>query len=356
MPDTSYQKEKSRNHLLLIQKQLPELPAIVGDFIHSVDNQYTPLTCLAYILDLKVFFQYLIAESPRFADKHVHELTADDMRLITGKDIECFQGYLSLYFKKDQWDQDILIENEAHGKMRKMSALRAFYKYLFAKNIVDGNLPSLIPLPKIRPQPIVYLQPNEVAKMLDIAESGEGFSARQKNYNENTRVRDVALLSLMLGTGIRVSECVGMNIDDINLEENAFLVTRKGGKSMILYFSEEVAGAISHYMRQRKTVTPLAGHENALFLSLQRRRITPRAVENLVQKYARVAAPLKKKISPHKLRSTFGTELYRNTGDIYLVADVLGHADINTTRRHYAAMNEENKRKAAKAVVLRDDE
>lgn len=354
--NSSYFKEKSQKYILLIQEQLKEMPEVVRNFIRSVEDQYTALTCLAYILDLKVFFNYLAAESLRFPNKPCNEWTIEDIRLITLIDIEYFQSYLTLYYKRNQQDKDKLIENDAYGKMRKMSALRAFYKYLFAKNLVDGNIPSLIPLPKLHQHPIIYLQPDEVAKMLDLAESGEGFSSRQKSYHENTRTRDVALLSLLLGTGIRVSECVGINTDDINLEENAFLVTRKGGKSMILYFSDEVATALADYLRIRNRITPLEGHESAFFLSLQRRRITPRAIEKLVKKYAQVAAPLKKNISPHKLRSTFGTELYRNTGDIYLVADVLGHADINTTRKHYAAMNEENKRKAAKAVILRGDD
>ena len=93
---------------------------------------------------------------------------------------------------------------------------------------------------------------------------------------------------------------------------------------------------------------------NAFFLSLQNKRITVRAVENLVKKYAKNVTTIKK-ITPHKLRSTFGTNLYQETGDIYLVADVLGHKDVNTTRKHYAAMKDEHKRKAAKAVKLRED-
>ena len=110
--------------------------------------------------------------------------------------------------------------------------------------------------------------------------------------------------------------------------------------------------ALRRYLSERAEIEPLPGHEDALFLSLQKRRITQRAVENLVKKYALVAAPLKKRLSPHKLRSTFGTNLYQETGDIYLVADVLGHSDVNTTRRHYAAMSEEHKRQAARRAVL----
>lgn len=362
MPNSSYAKSMAQHHVLLIREQLQDMPSVVSEFIHSMDDQYTTLTRLAYILDLKVFFDYLLAESPAFAYKQRVSLTHDDMRLISLTDIEAFPSYLTLYFSQcasssttNSQVYQMPIENEAYGKMRKMSTLRAFYKYLFAKNIVDGNLASLVPLPKIRQKPIIYLQPDEVARMLDIAETGDGFTTQQKNYTAHTRKRDIAILSLLLGTGIRVSECVGINTEDINLEENAFLVTRKGGKSMILYFSDEVASALSVYTDHRRVIVPLAGHENAYFLSLQKRRITPRAVEKLVAKYAKIAAPLKRNISPHKLRSTFGTELYRNTGDIYLVADVLGHADVNTTKKHYAAMNEEHRRRAARSVILRDD-
>ena len=108
------------------------------------------------------------------------------------------------------------------------------------------------------------------------------------------------------------------------------------------------------YLEQRKHTIPNSGHENALFLSLQNRRITVRAVENLVKKYASLVTGLKK-ITPHKLRSTYGTTLYQETGDIYLVADVLGHKDVNTTRKHYAAMQDANKRKAAKTIRLREE-
>ncbi len=119
----------------------------------------------------------------------------------------------------------------------------------------------------------------------------------------------------------------------------------------MLYFDEETAEALEGYLQERKNLGTYA-LPSPLFLSMQGKRITVRAVENMVKKYARLAAPLKK-ISPHKLRSTFGTMLYGETGDIYLVADVLGHKDVNTTRKHYAAMSEENRRRASKAVKLR---
>jgi integrase/recombinase XerC len=129
---------------------------------------------------------------------------------------------------------------------------------------------------------------------------------------------------------------------------------RKGGNEMIVYFGEEVENALKTYMyTTRRTTLPLPGHENALFLSTQRKRMGVQAIENMVKKYAREVTP-NKKITPHKLRSTYGTSLYKETGDIYLVADVLGHKDVNTTKKHYAAIDEDRRRQAANIVKLRE--
>ena len=166
-------------------------------------------------------------------------------------------------------------------------------------------------------------------------------------------MRDVAILTLLLGTGIRVSECVGLDINDVNFKDGGIKVHRKGGYESIVYFGDEVESALKDYLEQRKQILPKDGHEKALFLSLQNRRITVRAVENLVKKYAGLATSLKK-ITPHKLRSTYGTSLYRATGDIYLVADVLGHKDVNTTRKHYAAIEEDRRKSARNIVRLRE--
>ena len=105
------------------------------------------------------------------------------------------------------------------------------------------------------------------------------------------------------------------------------------------------------YYDQRTFDKNVAKEEKALFLSLQNKRIAVRTVQNLVKKYAKIISPLKK-ITPHKLRSTFGTELYRNTGDIYIVANVLGHKDVNTTKKHYAAVSEDMRKDVAQMVTI----
>jgi integrase/recombinase XerC len=211
-------------------------------------------------------------------------------------------------------------------------------------------MPSgIIDTPKIAEKPIIRMDGGEVTELMDAVENGRKLTKRQAAYQKSTGIRDVALLKLMLGTGVRISECIGLNIEDVDFTHNSFKVTRKGGKEAILYFSDDIRQAMEAYMELRKPMVTLSGHEQALFLSMQNRRITARAVENLVEKYTKTAVPLKK-ITPHKLRSTFGTALYRATGDIYLVADVLGHKDVNTTRKHYADMSEDNRKRAANAV------
>jgi len=360
-----------------LRELMGELPQCCNDFLDGIADRASIKTRLAYAYDLRVFLGWLVNGTPRAASPT--DITLDDIGKLTARDIERYQSYLTYYTspvikqgpaaaQRQEGSSGTLDqcqegssgtlaaarwrENTAQGKMRKLSSLRSFFKYLFLHGCIKGNVAGLVPLPKLKEKPIVHLEPDESARLLDITESGESLTEHQLAYHAKLSCRDTAILTLMLGTGIRVSECVSLNISDVNFNENAFRVTRKGGDAVILYFSDEVAGALREYLAERKMIIPLEGHEDALFLSIQRRRLTARAVENLTGKYARTAAPLKK-ITPHKLRSTYGTQLYRESGDIYLVADVLGHADVNTTRRHYAAINEDRRRQASKLVKLR---
>lgn len=236
-----------------------------------------------------------------------------------------------------------------------MSALRSFYGYYFKRQIISKNPTLLVEMPKMHEKAIIRLDTDEIAMLLDYVDhGGDNLTGQRKAYFEKTKNRDLAILTLLLGTGIRVSECVGLDLQDIDFKNNGITVTRKGGNQMVVYFGEEVENALKTYLyTTRKQTIPLSGHENALFLSTQRKRMAVQAVENMVKKYAREVTP-NKKITPHKLRSTYGTALYKETGDIYLVADVLGHKDVNTTKKHYAAIDEDRRRQAAGAVKLRE--
>ena len=347
---STYTDQRAKELRLLTREALRELPEVCFDFINAIDSTTQPLTRYAYVSDLKLFMGFLTAELPKFGGRKPQELDIQDLSRVTPRDIHMYMEYLGFYIKDDEE-----YSNQDMGKMRKLSSLRSFYKFLYKNGYIDSDPAALVDMPKRHPKPIIRLEIDEVARMLDLVESGEKLSERQKKYNEHTRARDLAILSLFLGTGIRVSELVGINTDDIDFSINGFIVTRKGGSQAILYFPDEVAEVLRDYMKLRMTLTAAPGHEDALFLSLQNRRMSVRAVQLMVKKYATLAAPLKKHLSPHKLRSTFGTNLYHETGDIYLVADVLGHSDVNTTRRHYAAMTDDRRRMAARKVHLRED-
>lgn len=358
MPDRTnhYRDEVNAKRILQIREITRQLPAACSDFIRSIAVSTSSLTRLAYAIDLNTFFTFLHTERIGFADKPPMLLEDRDLEKLTRMDIIAYTEYLTYYFKSD--DDSVpnkVFTNHELSIKRKLCSIRSFYDYLFKNQRISSNVTELVPLPRIHEKPIIRLNKEEMARMLELAQSGEQLTKQQQKFQKITAKRDFAILSLFLGTGIRVSECVGLNISDIDLENNAFMVTRKGGNQVVLYFPPEVADALAEYMAERDGTEAVEGHEDALFLSLQRKRITQRAVQNLVKKYAAVAAPLKTKISPHKLRSTYATNLYNETGDIYLVADVLGHTSVDTTRKHYADMTDARRRMASEHVHLPGD-
>ena len=348
-----YQVQKKLDYTARFRKVLSELPDFCALYFRAVEPTTSVLTRYGYAVDLRTFFRFLTSgQIDRFANKEITKLTLFDMELLTSLDIELYLEYISLYRDDASYNKKI-VENNERAKSRKLSAIRALFKFLYKKSMIHTNCAALVDTPKLHEKAIVRLEANEVADLLDTAEQGSGMTTAQRRYHDATKVRDVAILSLFLGTGIRISELVGIDLNDVDFSKNEFVVTRKGGNQMTLAFGPEVASALSEYLEVRNTIIPLPGHETAFFLSMQRKRITPRAVENLVKKYAQIATPLKK-ITPHKLRSTYGTMLYMESGDIYLVADVLGHKDVNTTRKHYADISEKHKRIAGTLHVYQE--
>lgn len=351
MATGNYYVQRNTKNLQTIERLLDEeLPSFCYDYFLAIDSQTSTLTRLNYAHDLKIFFFFLQEKKFR-KSKQVKEITLEDLECITSNDIEYFLSFLSHYVYADKEHAC----NE-RAKARKLSSVRAMFKFFFNKGFISVDNSAKVATPKLHEKPIIRLDSSEVFNILDVAESGSGLSSHQMAYHEKNKVRDSAILTLFLGTGIRISELVGLNNDDLNFKDNSFIVTRKGGSKSILYFDETVANALKRYLDYKEQHSAILEETNALFLSNNKKRITVRAVENLVHKYAKIVSPLKK-ISPHKLRSTYGTQLYQATGDIYIVADVLGHKDVNTTRKHYAAISDENRRGVVGKVKLkRDDE
>lgn len=343
---TYAQKEDIKNTQKM-RDVMRELPPFCRQYFRGIEDTTGARTRLGYAYDLRIFFDFLKENNRALRDTPVEKFGIDVLKSVGKEDIEEYLEYLSYYEKDGK-----VYTNDERGKARKLSALRSMFRYFYRSEILEKDVSALVPLPKQHEKPIIRLDSDEVGKIIEAADDGKGMTKGQLKFHEKTRRRDIAILTLMLGTGIRVSECVGLDMQDIDFKENAVKVHRKGGYDSIVYFGDEVHDALTDYLEQRKGIIPQSGHENALFLSIQNRRITVRAVENLVKKYAHMITTLKK-ITPHKLRSTYGTSLYRATGDIYLVADVLGHKDVNTTRKHYAAIDEDRRKMARNAVKLR---
>ena len=355
--DYNYYKQRNAHGMDRLAEILETFPPFAKEFFIGIQMRTTVLTRLNYAYDLKIFFHYLCEK--RFKNLPIQEIVLADLEKLTAFDIELYLDYLTVYSIDGK-----TYSCEEKAKERKLSSLRSFFKYFFKKDKLSSNVCAKVDLPKLHDKPIIRLDSDEIESLLNEAENGQNLTARQKHYQQIYAKRDTAILTLFLGTGIRVSELVGLNCEDFRFENNSFTVTRKGGNKSILYYSDEVRVALLSYLewldQQITEKTEFgrkvrAAQSNAMFFSNQGTRFSVRGIQMLVKKYSRVVTPLKH-ITPHKLRSTFGTSLYHETQDIYVVADVLGHSDVNTTKKHYAQMSEDIRKKAANAVVLHKSE
>lgn len=351
MAALSYHEQEDIENTKRIRGILKELPPFCTDFFRGIEPRTSARTRLAYAYDLKTFFDFLKQANPELKTKELRDFPLSILDEIKLMDLEEYMEYLKCYSTEKRED----LMNTERGIMRKVSTVKSFYNYFYRTERIQNNPASLLQLPKIHEKEIIRLDVDEVARFLDEVEDGECLTEKQKAYHAKTKLRDLAMMTLLLGTGLRVSECVGLNINDVDFRNGGLRIHRKGGKEVIVYFGGEVEYALQDYLSEREHIVPEEGSEEALFLSMQRKRINVRSVEKMVKKYAQLVTPLKK-ITPHKLRSTYGTNLYRETGDIYLVADVLGHSDVNTTKKHYAALEDERRRSARNKVQLREKE
>lgn len=344
----NYHDKQNIDNINKMRDVLETLPKFCKQFFRGIADTTSARTRLAYAYDIRLFFEFLHEKNSYCARMEIRDYPLSLLDRLSREDIEEYAEYLSYYQKDGR-----IYTNDERGKKRKLASLRSFYNYYFKEELIEKNPAQLVSLPKLHDKEIVRLDADEVSVLLDQVEDGTGLTKTQQRFHNVTKVRDMALLTLLLGTGIRVSECVGIDLGDVDFRNNGIRIRRKGGYEAVVYFGDEVAEALQAYLEERHHTIPQSGHEEALFLSMQNRRISVRAVENLVKKYSSTVTTLKK-ITPHKLRSTYGTSLYHETGDIYLVADVLGHKDVNTTRKHYAAIEDDRRRSAANKVTLRE--
>lgn len=279
---TTYREYTDTENILKLRQVLSTLPAFCKDYFRAIDSTTTTKTRISYAYDIRIFFQFLLDENPAFKNYAMTDFSVAVLDQIKAVDLEEYMEYLKVYQNGDKTET-----NGERGLKRKISALRSFYAYYYKREMIHTNPTVLIDVPKIHDKSIIRLDTDEVALLLDYIEHcGDSLTGQKRVYYEKTKERDLAIVTLLLGTGIRVSECVGLDIEDVDFKNNGIKVTRKGGNEMVVYFGEEVEKALKRYLEVRAGITPLAGHEHALFYSAQRKRMGVQAVENMVKKYS----------------------------------------------------------------------
>ncbi len=343
---SDYYKEQKQLKLKKLKELEKGLPTYAIAYLDEKELNSQISTVLSYAYDLHTFFRYILENNPSCKNLQVKDISLDFLENLTFEDINEYQKFLSY---TDSGEKHM---NSERGIARRMAPLRGFFQFACLHGYMKSN-PTLGAAKRKKPpkNDIIRMNAAEVDTMLNTVKNSNISSARQRKFCEKAQLRDTAIITLLLNTGLRVSECVGLDVDDVNFTAKTIYIVRKGGKSSILYFNDTVAQALTDYIELERT--PLLDEhsdEKALFLSNRKQRMCVKSVENVVKKFAKESIA-GKHITPHKLRSTYGTALYRETGDIRLVADVLGHEDINTTAKNYAAIEEAHRQTAAKVDI-----
>ena len=346
--------EYIRRKNLELSVKYEELRSQLPDFVITWLNSKVDLTVssrVAYARDILRYLNYVLESFDCISVKTTRELTladiADDSNDAAhnrfGTDF--FNAYVNYL---DECSEGLYTGNSKNSINRKLIPIRAIY--LFYCNRGDIRLNPMANYRRFKEpedKNIVHLSAEEVKALFEAVERSEGvnMSAHQKFYREKTKKRDFAIIMLFLGTGIRVSELTGTDLAHLDFKTNSLSVVRKGEHGDKVYFNEKVAVALKDYIETERTAVKVNTDEKPLFYSLQGKRISIAAVEDLVKKYTK--SIIVDGVSPHKLRATYGTSLYMATGDLGLVQDALGHSSPTTTKRFYVNSREENMKKAA---------
>lgn len=326
-------------------KLVDELPDFAKKFFDNLFNSgMSERTRMQYAHDMKKFFGYL-QSSAGFKDTNMKTLRADEvLDRINIDDINEYLRSISISLANDGSKKP----TSPAYKARQVCSLRAFYKYYYRIGAIKNNIYDLIAVPKINEKQIKRLEKHDVSRLINAVKNTEGLNKSAKTKHDQVEKRDLAIIMLFCGTGMRVSELVGIDTSDIDFNDASLLIICKGGDQKEVFFNMRVEEALKDYLYDcRPSLLNKSNEkEKAFFLSNNGERLTVSSVQKMIKKYG-AAAGLKDKVTPHTLRRTFGTNLYEETGDIFLVSESLHHKSVETTTRHYVDSSKQHKRKAA---------
>lgn len=348
-------KGKRQNRTRELQEQLKRrlegLPSFAVDFIYTERSKQLS-TRIEYTKDIHLFFDYLIEEMNIRDDKT--DIIPQDLENLRRRNITDYLDYLTSYTKTYLSRKGKVVtqvfENDEVGKARKLATLHRLYGYLVEEELISRNPAERVKAdPKKKASVREILTPEEIEAFFLAVTSGiYKENGRMYKFHQKTKLRDHTMLMILAYSGIRISELVALNVDDIRLKREEMIILRKGGDEEIFPLSDVLIDCIGEYMEEREKVDPKTLHDpEALFLSLHRRRIHPRSVRNMIKKYQQLSG-VETPITPHTFRRTFGTNHYNLYGDMYLTAEVLGHRSANTTRDYYVQPSHERVKHSVK--------
>lgn len=345
---SNYKKTSDAQKLKLAERLQQDLPPIMTQYLHKRGTGLSANTLLSYTNKLSVFAEFLCS---RFTAENPKEISLEDIRRITPDDIIDFIYWLQKEHVIIRGSETVtLMPNSKSSVNNYLSCISAFFTRLVREGIIPLNPALAIDRPKEQKNEVItYLKPEEKAKFLQSVEYGTGFDVRQLKFHEKNKERDIAICQLLLGTGIRISELVGLDVSDVNFSECSILVTRKRNKRQEVYFSDLTSSYLQDYLEKRDLYHPQE-NEKALFLSRSGTRLGVRSMEKLVKKYISVSLPLlSSSISPHKMRSTYAINMLEKSSDIDLVRETLGHSSFAVVNRYAKTANQ--KRKAVRNLL-----
>lgn len=362
---SEYTEIVKKQNILTLRALLKEMPPFCTDYFRGIASSTLPRTQTGYCRDIYTFLQFIIMRNPIYKDYQIKNIPLKVLEEMTPADIDEYLEHLNYYvFEGTEY------RNGESAKARKLSALSNMYSFFNKRQVVTNNPLTAVERPKVHDKVIITLDQEQIFDLMEAVENPANMTDRQKKFHNLTMARDRAIFTAFLGTGMRVSELAGLDVSDVDFNNQTFRVIRKGGNEAYIYFGDDIRDALCYYLGiqeyekdSESEIKPLSPRESllkdndeekALFLSLRGNRMAVRSIEVMVKKYCTMINT-NKKITPHKLRSTYGTALYKETGDIYLVADVLGHKDVNTTKKHYAEMTNDNRKRAANIVPLKKE-
>jgi len=315
-----------------------ELPSFMRGFFAYLKGNVLPMTRLAYLTDIRFFCQYLVDETDLTRATSTREITRADFNEIMAVDVNLFIDYCRSY-RVEKENEIVLYENTNKTLARKKSSVSVLFKQLYRDGIIDKNITDgfdPIRVPKASEREIKALQDDEVMIMLDAVTTGANLTPKEHQYWEKTKRRDKAILILFITYGLRLFELQQLNVSSFNFSRGEFKIYRKRDKEAIMPLNQSVTTVVTDYLENERADEERIqeGHEDALFLSLQGRRMTERAIRDLVKKYTSIGMATSRKAgySPHKLRATAATSLIGRGNSIFDVQALLDHEQVTTTQ------------------------